>query len=258
MKRTREGFNVLFALESIRILKQYVDHVKLSAFIHNSQYILKETQATPQPEAAPASTATPQLCASCGSPGHSRSTFRDCPFNERNVESEHGPQYQVACRMPFAPEHVFGKNICYTPGASYHRHVLPRMNRACSYCAAQMWIDERVKHSSVTRPRFGICCLHGKINLAIPRPPPAELLALLTNRDPSNETSNNFHTNIRAYNSMFAFASIQANYEPQLANGSNGVPTFRVNGTMYHVLGSLRAAEHVDARFAQIYFADAH
>ncbi|KAI8150214.1 hypothetical protein BJV82DRAFT_503280, partial [Fennellomyces sp. T-0311] len=32
--------------------------------------------------------------------------------------------------------------------------------------------------------------------------------------------------------------------------------TFRVNGTMYHAVGPLRAPEPAPARFAQIYFAD--
>ena len=174
-------------------------------------YFLKEPAATPQPEAAPA--IAPSVCSSCGAPGHLRSTFATCPFNRRNVESEHGPQYQTACIVPFVPEQIMGPNICYTPGISYRRHVLPRMDRTCSHCDAQMWVDERLANSSVTTPMFGMCCTHGKINLPIPRPPPAELLAILTDHNPSNETSALFHTNIRAYNSAFAFASIQANYD---------------------------------------------
>ena len=86
--------------------------------IYTSPYyiFLKENEGTPQPEAAPA-TAANHVCASCGAPNHQRSTFRDCPFNNRNVESEHGAQYRIACNVPFVPEQVVGPNICYTPGS---------------------------------------------------------------------------------------------------------------------------------------------
>ena len=180
----------------------------------------QQIETTRDFDAAPTTTVTiPPVCASCGAPGHQRSTFAACPFNRLNVEPEHGPQYHVACIPPFAPEHVMGRNICYTPRESYRRHVLPRMDRTCAYCGAQMWVDERLANSSLTTPAFGICCTHGKITLPIPRPPPAELLAMLTNYNPSDTTCADFHVNIRAYNSMFAFASIQTNYDPQLANG---------------------------------------
>ncbi|KAI9264120.1 hypothetical protein BDA99DRAFT_406816, partial [Phascolomyces articulosus] len=96
------------------------------------------------------------------------------------------------------------------------------------------------------------CCARGKIRLPLPCAPPAPLRELLTNHDPSNTVAAGFHTNIRAYNNLFAFASIRANWYRNLANGSNGVSTFRVNGTMFHCL----ATEHAQDQIAQIYFAD--
>ena len=153
------------------------------------------------------------------------------------------------------------------------------MDAICTFCNAQMWMEERITTSSRTRPLFSICCTHGKIVLPIPRCPPQQIINLLTAED---EASNDFFTNIRAYNNMFAFASIRANFDRDLANRSGGVSTFRINGTMYHDIGSLRLenqapvsqaadeqpAEQEDPsvqqqqsqqqrpKFAQIYFAD--
>ncbi|KAG2216561.1 hypothetical protein INT45_013570 [Circinella minor] len=203
-------------------------------------------------------TATPTrvCCPRCGSPEHSRSNNRACPFHTSNVQSEHGAQFQIACTVPFVPEHIFGPNISFTRGNNYRRHIFPNMNVNCPFCNARMRIDERVKSSSVLNPRFGICCTQGKIRLPLPRAPPTPLRELLTNHDESNENASDFHTHIRAYNTLFAFASIRANWDRDLANRRNGVSTFRINGTMYHCLGSLRATTHAQAQFAQIYFAD--
>ncbi|KAG2212147.1 hypothetical protein INT45_006473 [Circinella minor] len=105
-------------------------------------------------------TATPTrvCCPRCGSPEHSRSNNRACPFHTSNVQSEYGAQFQIACTVPFVPEHIFGPNISFTRGNNYRRHIFPNMNVNCPFCNARMWIDERVKSSSVLNPRFGICC----------------------------------------------------------------------------------------------------
>ncbi|KAI9484540.1 hypothetical protein BDB00DRAFT_878740 [Zychaea mexicana] len=202
------------------------------------------------------STASVRSCSRCGSPDHLRSSNRSCPFHPGNVESQHGARFQKACTIPFIPEHIFGPNICYTPGASYRRHIFPRMDTTCSFCHARMWIDERIKSSSLLRPRFGICCTHGKIRLPLPRAPPAPLYDLLIHYDSTERVAVDFHTNIRAYSNLFAFASIHTNWDYDLASGRNGVSTFQNNGTMYHCLGSLRAPETAQAQFAQIYFAE--
>ncbi|KAI9022230.1 hypothetical protein CLU79DRAFT_702241 [Phycomyces nitens] len=124
------------------------------------------------------------------------------------------------------------------------------------FCNAHMWIDERLKSSSIQNPRFGLCCSNGKITLALPIAPPQELLDIVTNHDRSNQKAENFHKNIRAFNNAFAFVSIKANVDENLANGRDGVFTFRVNGTMYHNVGSLRSQDPTTAGFSQIYFCD--
>lgn len=197
------------------------------------------------------------VCRRCGSPSHSRASHRNCPFNRDNVQSEHGPHYKKACTSSFVPEDVFGPNIYFIPGPSYHRHVLPRMESVCPFCGAYMWIEERLSNSSRSNPRYGLCCKQGKISLPLPQAPPEPLLSLLTDHRPSNPVAADFHTNIGAYNSLFAFASIRANFDEDLASGRDGVSTFGINGTMYRCIGSLRATEPQQAKFAQIYFCDA-
>ena len=197
-----------------------------------------------------------QTCLRCGSPEHSRASNRTCPFHPSNAQSEHGAQFKIACTIPFVPEHVFGPNISFVCGDTYHRHIFPRMNAICPFRHAQMWIDERVKSSSVLNPRFAICCTQGKIHLPLPRAPPEQLRNLLTSHHESDTDAADFHRNIRAYNNLFTFASISANWDHDLATRTRGTSTFRINGTMYHCLGSLRVTTHAQAQFAQIYFAD--
>ncbi|KAG2224292.1 hypothetical protein INT45_012860 [Circinella minor] len=197
---------------------------------------------------------TTRTCPSCGSPSHSRL----CPFNDVNIESDHGVEYERACTLPFDSENVIGPNICYTLGENFHRHKLSHMDAICTLCNAQTWMEERITTSSRTRPLFSICCTRGKT---------AE-----------DEVSDDFFTNIRAYNNMFVFTSIRANFDRDLANRSGEMSTFRINGTMYHDIGSLRfehqapvlqAADELEdpsvpqqqpqqqrPKFAQIYFAD--
>ncbi|KAG2191866.1 hypothetical protein INT47_005971 [Mucor saturninus] len=201
-------------------------------------------------------------CPSCGSNTHSRASHHECPFNTeqtRNTTNEITPtisQYRVARMIPFNPENIIGPNISLTEGNLYRRHVFPRMESRCPFCNAHMWVDERLKASSIQNPRFRLCCSNGKITLPLPFTPPQELLDFVTNHYARNEQCVNFHTNIRAFNNAFAFVSIKANVDENLASGRNGVSTFRVNGTMYHNVGALRAQNETSAGFSLIYFSD--
>ncbi|KAG2222959.1 hypothetical protein INT45_012937 [Circinella minor] len=90
------------------------------------------------------------------------------PFPTRRCPkfSEHGAQFRIACQEHFEPENIFGYNICYTQESRfYRRHIFPRMNTPCPSCGAQMWIDERLTASSLTNPRFGLCCLSCSIKI---------------------------------------------------------------------------------------------
>uniref|UniRef100_U9UV61 Helitron helicase-like domain-containing protein n=1 Tax=Rhizophagus irregularis (strain DAOM 181602 / DAOM 197198 / MUCL 43194) TaxID=747089 RepID=U9UV61_RHIID len=63
---------------------------------------------------------------------------------------------------------------------------------------------------------------------------------------------------IRAYNSIFAFTSLGANIDEDLANAKEGVYTFRIQGALYHRIGGLMPKENYPPAFAQIYFYDSN
>ena len=44
-------------------------------------------------------------------------------------------------------------------------HDLGHMNVVCSGCGALHWIAEKLTKSSLTNPKFGMCCFSGKIDL---------------------------------------------------------------------------------------------
>lgn len=94
----------------------------------------------------------------------------------------------------------------------------------------------------------GICCLSGKINLPPIQNPP-EFLIRYTSGD--TKESINFLKNIRKYNSCFQMTSFGAT---KIVNNDNYLPTFKIQGQIYHTIGSLLPQNQSDSKFLQIYF----
>ncbi|XP_061968321.1 uncharacterized protein LOC133691732 [Populus nigra] len=69
------------------------------------------------------------------------------------------------------------------------------------------------------------------------------------------EASKKFRTNIRAYNSMFAFTSIGANIDHSV-NRQPGPYVFKINGHCHHLMGSLLPSDGETPKFAQLYIYD--
>ena len=62
-----------------------------------------------------------------------------------------------------------------------------------------------------------------------------------------------FLSSIRAYNQLFSFTSMGANIiEP----ANPGVPSFRIQGEVCHLIGSLLPAQGDTASYSQLYFFD--
>ncbi|KAK9943872.1 hypothetical protein M0R45_009464 [Rubus argutus] len=82
------------------------------------------------------------------------------------------------------------------------------MIHVCSDCNALFWLSESKKNASKRNPPiYTKCCREGRIKLQAPHATPPFLEKML---DPSNgRQSILFKENIRAYNSMFAFTSIE-------------------------------------------------
>lgn len=106
----------------------------------------------------------------------------------------------------------------------------------CPHCNAYLW----------KRERRGLCCSDGGVKLPQLPPPPDELLPLYTAR------GSHFLKNVRAYNNIFALASLGCSEIRQ--PGFN--PTFTIQGKMYHRIGALLPNENEMPKFAQLYFHD--
>ena len=102
-----------------------------------------------------------------------------------------------------------------------------------------------------------ICCGHGKVRLwPLPSYPPPELLHLVSS---TSTLSRLFLTNIRRFNTAFAFASCGGATAADTLRlrqfRSNGPYTFVVQGQFHHYLGSAQPLiQNSVPRYSQIYF----
>jgi hypothetical protein len=96
----------------------------------------------------------------------------------------------------------------------------------------------------------GLCCKSGKIKLE-PMPNPIEpMKTLLIGQTPE---SKHFLDNIKLYNSCFQMTSFGVDKDATLPGWQS---TFRVQGQVYHRIGSLLPMPNENAKFLQIYFMD--
>ena len=134
----------------------------------------------------------------------------------------------------------------YIPGVDYsssHPLLLGLMSIECKHCKALKWGKEPP----------GLCCASGKVSLPDITPPTE--LTCLTNPDltsPSQvQDSKHFLSNSRKYNNAFQMTSFGAS---TVVNNQGGyMPTFKVQGQVYHRAGSLLPVQG-DPKFLQIYF----
>ena len=126
-------------------------------------------------------------------------------------------------------------------------HTLPPMTSECSHCKAFLFPEELHQGR--------ICCLYGKIKLPLLDVSSEEIKALFIGSSP---VASAFRTNVRAYNSAFAFTSLGAKFDRKLASSRKGAFTFCIQGTMYHRLGPIAASADRQSTpvYAQIYFQD--
>ena len=124
------------------------------------------------------------------------------------------------------------------------RHRFEGMNNVCNHCNALKW-----KHETK-----GFCCQSEQIRLQPLHSAPQPLLNLLTSAN-----ANTFLKQIRLYNSVLAFTSLEAEIDQELASAEKGVYTFQLHGALYHQYGGLSPRdEGKPPTFAQIYFHDSN
>ncbi|GFX49107.1 putative DNA helicase [Trichonephila clavipes] len=115
--------------------------------------------------------------------------------------------------------------------------VIGKIDKICMYCSA-------LKFKNETR---GMCCASGKVKLPELHSPPEPLSTFLSG---VTRVSKHFLENIRKYNSCFQMTSFGATNIVR----ENYMPTFRVQGQIYHHAGSLLPLPDADHKFLQIYF----
>jgi len=131
-------------------------------------------------------------------------------------------------------------------------HNLGPMTVKCPSCGALHWMDERLSSSSKRNPKFGKCCLSGKIQLPELMPPPQPLKRLL---ESSDTDANEFRKHIRQYNAALAFTSLGAKFNQALFQGG-GPYALCLIGELYHQLGALLPNENRSPSYAQLYLYD--
>src|SRR5437762_8692622 len=136
---------------------------------------------------------------------------------------------------------------------------------SCPHCNALHWIEERTEKSTKRNPEFSMCCSKGAVTLPIANDTPESLRILLTEtRVNANgkvvwtERTKHFQENIRSYNNAISFTSLGAKLDRAITDTMNaaGVYTFRIQGALYHSMGSLLPPPGERPRFAQVYLYD--
>jgi hypothetical protein len=104
------------------------------------------------------------------------------------------------------------------------------------YCGALKWVGEAP----------GMCCAGGKVSLTPLQPPPEPLALLMSGTTPR---SKHFLEHIRKYNCCFQMTSFGATNE---VCEPGFMPTFKVQGQIYHRVGSLLPLANQQHQFLQI------
>lgn len=131
------------------------------------------------------------------------------------------------------------------------RHIMKERTTVCPFCKAKMWMEEKVRSSSMRQPKFSICC-SGKFKLRPYNIPPTWLIDLVSG---NSAESREFKKNIRSYNNALSFTSVGAKIDERLLS-TGGIYTFRLHGEFYHLMGSLLPQGNVAPKFSQIYIYD--
>ena len=111
------------------------------------------------------------------------------------------------------------------------------MQHECKFCQALKYPGEAL----------GLCCNNGTVLLNDFQGTPEPLLSLLQGQLPESQ---HFLNNLRSYNAAFQMTS----FGHERRKEGNYMPTFRIQGQVYHRIGSLLPMDGDEHRFIQIYF----
>ncbi|XP_022818060.1 uncharacterized protein LOC111363010 isoform X1 [Spodoptera litura] len=111
------------------------------------------------------------------------------------------------------------------------------MDAICPHCDAANFPGETP----------GMCCANGKVRLPALETPPEPLYSFIFG---TSQASKHFLSHIQQYNSAFQMTSFGATKIIR----DNFMPTFKIQGQIYHQAGSLLPYPDADHQFLQIYF----
>lgn len=133
----------------------------------------------------------------------------------------------------------------YQPDIEYSAHTkinIGEMDKVCTHCNAL-----KFKHETP-----GMCCASGKVVLPTLQMPPDPLATLFAGITPE---SKQFLKKLRRFNSCFQMTSFAAKIiNPTYGRGRNFESTFKIQGQVYHQIGSLLPMPNDSHKFLQIYF----
>lgn len=126
----------------------------------------------------------------------------------------------------------------------------------CPTCGAFFWFLEGCRSYATAGGRSPVytgCCRGGKVSLPAFPDWPHPLKALI--RFDGGAVSAQFLRLIRHYNSMFCFTSLGARVDHSV-NVGGGPYVFKMNGVVYHRIGSLLPSGGASPKYAQLYMVD--
>jgi hypothetical protein len=164
---------------------------------------------------------------------------------EREQQKLEQQEHAIVMQMPIALRSIHAQTLVA-------RHDCGSRSAVCSACGAKMWLQERVSQSTMTNIRFTMCCNNGAVQLPLLQQPPEVLQGLLSGSDPRSRA---FREKIRMYNSILSFTSTGARIHESVT-GTRGVYAFRIQGEIYHRIGSLLPQHDAQPRFCQLYIYD--
>ncbi|XP_026439106.1 uncharacterized protein LOC113337724 isoform X3 [Papaver somniferum] len=134
------------------------------------------------------------------------------------------------------------------------RHFLGQMDVKCQHCGALHWMAEKHTNSFLINPKFGSCCLQGKVCLPSLCEPPAAIRELF---DGTDAESISFRKYIREYNTTNAFTSLGCKLDTRDLKGRGPRP-FSIHGELRHLTGGVLPAPGTErmAVYSQLYIYD--
>ena len=126
--------------------------------------------------------------------------------------------------------------------SSHSKIAVSAMDKECKNCHALKFRNGAP----------GICCASGKVVLPPLTTPPEPLQSLIAG---ASDDSKLFLRKTRKFNSCFQMTSFGATkIHDHTSDGRNFESTFKIQGQVYHKLGSLMPMHNDEPKFLQIYF----